>query len=210
VLNKEIPFLRIGLPLCCGIITGLYFKPDTIFLVSAGIVIVSGFLASLFYNKYQTNLIFGYSLTTALFTCGLLLYNYEKSSLSTLKPEQAILACTVSDFPEEKENSFRLTVKLNSMITLTGQEAIEGSMILYKKKDSSVTSLLPGDLLTIRCTPVEIANRGNPNEFDYKFYLENQGIRYYAFTSSLDFISHTVPAHRKLIHRALIIREKII
>ena len=40
--------------------------------------------------------------------------------------------------------------------------------------------------------------------------MENQGIRYYAFTSSRDIISHIVPDHRKLIHRALIIREKII
>ena len=210
MLNKEIPFLRIGLPLCAGIISGLYIKPDTIFLVSAAAGIVSGFLASLFYNKYQTNLIFGYSMTIALFTCGLLLYTNEKNSLSTLNPEQAIFVCTLSDFPEEKENSYRLTVKMNRKISSDGTEAVEGSMILYNKKDSSVISLLPGDQLIIKCTPVEIANRGNPDEFDYRFYMENQGVKYYAFTSSHDIISHIVPGHRKLIHRALIIREKII
>ena len=210
MLHKEIPFLRIGLPLCAGIISGLYIKPDIIFLVLAAIIIVSGFFASLFYNKYQTNLIFGYSLTISFFTCGLLLYNNEKNSISTLNPEQALFVCTLSDFPEEKENSFRLTVNLNRRITRDGPEAVEGSMILYNKKDSSVTSLLPGDLLIIKCTPVEIVNRGNPNEFDYRFYMENQGIRYYAFTNSRDIISHIVPGHRKLAHRALIIREKII
>jgi competence protein ComEC len=71
-------------------------------------------------------------------------------------------------------------------------------------------SFLPGDLMIIKCTPVEISNRGNPYEFDYRFYMENQGIRFYAFTSSSDIIKHSIPAHRKLIHRALIIREKII
>jgi competence protein ComEC len=40
--------------------------------------------------------------------------------------------------------------------------------------------------------------------------MENQGIRYCAFTSGRDIISHIVPSHRKLAHRALIIREKII
>ena len=210
MLHKEIPFLRIGLPLCAGIISGLYLKQDIISLVLVVILIITGFCISLFYNKYRTNLVFGFSLTLALFTCGLLLYTNEKESISTLKPEQTLFACTLSDYPEEKENSIRLKVKLNRMIIQDKSETIEGSMILYNKKDSSVNSFLPGDLLVIRCTPVEITNRGNPNEFDYRFFMENQGIKYYAFTRDRDIISHIIPVNRKLIHRALIIREKII
>ena len=210
MLHKEIPFLRIGLPLCAGIISGLYIKPDLIFLLIAFITIVSGFLASLFYNKSLTNQIFGYSLTVSLFISGLLLYTNEKDNISNFKPEQTVLTGSLTDYPEEKENSLRLIVKLNRKITTEGPFAIEGSMILYNKKDSSVSSFLPGDLLIFKCTPVEIVNRGNPNEFDYRFYMENQGIRYYAFTRGRDIISHIVPRHRKLVHRALIIREKII
>jgi competence protein ComEC len=40
--------------------------------------------------------------------------------------------------------------------------------------------------------------------------MENQGIKYFALTNSHDIIRHVVPAHRKLIYRALMIREKII
>jgi competence protein ComEC len=210
VLHKEIPFLRIGLPLCTGIISGLYFEPGPGFLVAAVIVIVSGFFVSIFYNKTQTNPIFGYSLTISLFICGMLLYSKEKNRISTLKKEEATYSCTLSDFPEEKENSFRLTVKLSRKITTNGIEAAGGSMVLYYKKDSLDTSFIPGDLLTIRCTPVEITNRGNPEEFDYRFFMRNHGIRYYAFTSGRNIISHIVPDHRKIAHRALIIREKII
>ncbi|HEY5469047.1 MAG TPA: ComEC/Rec2 family competence protein [Bacteroidales bacterium] len=210
MLHKEIPFLRIGLPLCLGIISGLYFKPGIIFLVIGFIVIFSGFLFSLFFNKYQTNQVFGYTLTISLFLSGLILYTNEKNSISTLKPEKTIFTCTLSDYPEEKENSFRLNVKLNNIITGNKSEAVNGSLILYNKKDTSATPLLPGDLLIIRCTPVEIANRANPYEFDYRFYMENQGIRYYAFMNSRDIIRHIIPVHRKLIHRALIVREKII
>jgi competence protein ComEC len=210
VLHKEIPFLRIGLPLCCGIISGLYIKPDITFLVIAVVIIISGFSLSLFFNKYQTNLLFGYTLTISLFTCGLLLYTNEKTGISTLKPEKTIFTGTLSDYPEERENSFRLIVKLNRKIKGDSYEAVNGSILLYNKKDSSGTSLLPGDILIIKCTPIEIQNRGNPFEFDYKFFMENLGIRYYAFTSSGDIINHIIPHHRKLIHRALIIREKII
>ena len=210
MLHKEIPFLRIGLPLCCGIISGLYIKPDITFLVIAAVIIISGFSLSLFFNKYQTNLFFGYTLTISLFTCGLLLYTNEKAGISTLKPEKTIFTGTLSDYPEERENSFRLIVKLNRKIKGDSSEAVNGSILLYNKKDSSGTSLLPGDILIIKCTPIEIQNRGNPYEFDYKFFMENLGIRYYAFTSSRDIINHIIPHHRKLIHRALIIREKII
>ncbi len=210
MLHKEIPFLRIGLPLCAGIISGLYIKPDITFLVIAGIFIISGFLFSLFFNNYIVNPIFGYTLSISLFTCGLLLYTNEKDSISTLKPEKTLFTGTLSEYPEEKENSFRLVVKLNRRIKGDKTEAIKGSILLYNKKDSSTASMLPGDMLMIRCTPVEITNRANPYEFDYRFFMENQGIRYYAFTNSNDFIKHIIPIHRKLIHKALIIREKII
>jgi competence protein ComEC len=210
VLYKEIPFLRIGLPLCLGIVTGLYFKPGTLFLACTGFIIISGFLLSLFFNKYLTNPVFGCSLTFSLFVSGLLLYTNEKSSMTILKTSESVFTCTLSDYPEEKENTYLLKVKLNSIIEGIKAERVKGSMLLYNKKDSQTATLLPGDLLIIRCTPVEIANRGNPNEFDYRFFMENQGISYCAFTNSKDFIRHTIPVHRKLIHRALITRERII
>ncbi len=43
-----------------------------------------------------------------------------------------------------------------------------------------------------------------------RFYMENRGIRYYAFTDSSDISGFSVPEKRKLVHSALIIREKII
>jgi competence protein ComEC len=210
VLHKEIPFLRIGLPLCAGIISGLCFKPDLTFLVLISVIISTGFLISLFFNKYQINLIYGLSLTLAFWLCGLILYTFEKSSLSILKNEKTIFASTLCDYPEEKENTFMIRVNLVCKIEKERSEAVKGSMVLYHKKDSSVSSMIPGDLLIFRCTPVEILNRSNPYEFDYRFFMENQGIRYYAFTNSKDLIKHLTPPNRKLIPRALIIRQKII
>ena len=87
---------------------------------------------------------------------------------------------------------------------------VKGSMLLYNRKDSTVASLLPGDILMVDCTPLQIANRGNPYEFDYRFFMENHGIKYYAFTAGRNISLIGIPKVRKLIHRALIIREKII
>jgi len=210
VLHKEIPFLRIGLPLCAGIISGLYLNPDILVLILIAIIILSGFSLSLFFNAYQKNILFGFTMTLTLFMYGLIIYKNEKNSLSVLAPERSAFLCTLSDYPEEKGNSFMLTVKLDRKIKQNGNEAVNGSMLLYFKKDSSVSSYIPGDILMIKCTPVEITNRNNPCEFDYKFYMENHGIKYYAFANSTDILRHYIPGNRKLIHYSLIVREKII
>lgn len=210
MLHKEIPFLRIGLPVCAGIVTGLYINPDTIFLVIIFIALVPGFCFSFLLKKTLNDQIFGYTLTLALFICGLLLYTNEINNISTLKPEEAFFFCTLEDFPEEKANSNRMVIKLKSRITSYGYESVRGSLIIYNKKDYLNTSFLPGDQIILKCTPVEFTNRGNPYEFDYKFYMKNQGIRYYAFTTNNDIIRHSAPPHRKLRHRALILRDNII
>ncbi len=210
MLHKEIPFLRIGLPLCIGIVSGLYLTPGNLFLVSVSAIVLICFIISLYYNKFQTNQLFGYTLTLSLILCGFLLYKHEKNSISVLKPEQTIFYCVVSDYPVEKENTIMLNVELKERILNERIEPLEGSMVLYNRKDSSVNSFLPGDLMVVKCTPQEIVNRGNPFEFDYKFYMENQGIKYYAFTNKQNILGYKMPDHRKLVHKALILREKLI
>jgi competence protein ComEC len=168
------------------------------------------FIISLYFNKNQTNFLYGLTVTLTLFIYGLLIYRNEKDTISVLASERSDFVCTLSDFPENKGYSNMLTVKLNSKITPTGNVPVKGSLLIYNKKDSSINSFIPGDILLIRCTPIEITNRNNPYEFDYKFYMENRGIKYCAFTNSRDILKHIIPTSRKLTHNALIIREKII
>ena len=210
MLHKEIPFLRILVPLCLGIITGLYFTPGVFLLVVIAIFVVAGFCISLFFNRYQSNLFYGITFTLSMFVFGLTIYTIEKGRLSLLDPEPATFLCMLSDYPEEKENSYKLTVRLRQKIEKTGNIRLNGSLIVYNRKDSMPPSFLPGDYLIIKCTPIEIINRANPNEFDYRSYMENQGIKYFAFTQSSNIPGHIVPKRRNLAHRALIIRESII
>ena len=151
-----------------------------------------------------------YRFTISLFVCGLMLYHNEKNCLSVFKSEQTTFQGTLSDYPQEKGNSIMLTLKLSKKITPESAVAVKGSIILYNKKDNSLQPYLPGDILNIKCTPIEISNRGNPYEFDYRFYMENHDIKYYAFTSGKNILCHSSPVRRKLIYKALIVREKII
>ena len=196
--------------MCAGIISGLYFSPGPVLLITSCILIVSAFSLSLFFNRLEANIIYGWSLAASLFICGNLLYNNEKNRISILNPEETILSGTVSDYPAEKSKSYLLILKLNARITDKGSEPVRGSILLYHKKDSLAPALMPGDIIFIKCRPSEISVRGNPYEFDYRFYMESQGTKYYAHTSTESVLRYSSPKHRKLIYKALILRERII
>lgn len=210
MLYKEIPFLRIVVPLCLGIISGMLFNPGLSFFITLIILTLSGFFLSLFYNAQLINYSFGIAIFISFFTCGLILITSEKAGISSLKSEQTTFVSTLSDFPVEKENTFMVSIKLNKTISGGVKKNVTGSLVLYHRKDSVIRTMLPGDILLIRCTPLEIVNRGNPYEFDYKSFMASKGIRYYAFTGTQNIIAHTIPEHRKLKYSALIIRERII
>jgi competence protein ComEC len=210
VLNKEIPFLRLTVPLCAGIISGRYLEPGISFAVISLIVLVPGFLYSLHFNKCNLNLVYGYSLSGALFVCGSALYTNQMNRLSDLANRTGTYIVELSDYPEEKTNSFRLTGKLKVLIGEAGNKPLRGSLIFNSRKEPFITGLLPGDYLRIKFTPVPLTNRGNPDEFDYRFYMANRGIRYSGFISSENLENYSHPVHRKLRHSALIIRDKII
>jgi competence protein ComEC len=146
----------------------------------------------------------------ALYICGLLLYANEKKSLSQLKEKPAIYNGILTDYPEEKANSIKIVLKLNSALYGSKPEPVKGSILIYLRKDNIRRRFLPGDLLKIRLTPSPIRNRGNPYEFDYRFYMENLGIKYSAYASPEDVLGSVRPGRRAPRYRALIIREKII
>ncbi len=193
-----------------GIITGLYVTPDDQFFILASIIILISFGACLFYNRQLTNHIYGFTLFLALFTCGLLMYTKEKSSISKFEHEEALFSGILSDYPEKKNKSYLLVMKLDKMINENGERPVNGSLMVYYITDTIPPIFSPGDRFDIKCTPVEITSRGNPYEFDYRFYMETRGIRYMAFIDENDIIRFDPGVDISLKHRALMIRNRII
>lgn len=210
MLHREIPFLRICVALCSGIVAGLYIEPASIIPVSAIILFLFLLLAGQKIRGLQETNFFGVVLMTGLFCCGLTLYDHEKKSLSTLDSEEAVYRCIIDDYPEKKPSSMLMTVELDAIISEAGLQRINGSLLLYHRDKEAINTFLPGNILYIKLNPVPITNRGNPYEFDYKFYMENQGIRYLAYTSGDDIIEQQYPSTRRPSHKGLIIRHKII
>jgi competence protein ComEC len=210
VLHKEIPFLRILIPLISGIIAGLYLALPLWPVIISLILIAALIMFRLVSHNSQTDYLSGLALTLSLAFCGYLLYSIEKQKINTFKLKQTDFLCTLSDYPEPRGNSYRVKARLDAVIEKSELKTVSGSMLLYIKNDTSIAAMLPGDILKFSCLPSEITNRGNPCEFDYKFYMENQGIRYLAFISKKDIKERYVPVRREIKHRALIIRESII
>lgn len=210
MLFKEIPFLRIIIPLCLGIISGMLFAPGRAAVIILIVIIIAGFSFSLFYNIRPENPVFGIVIFIAFFACGLVLINNEKNGISRLESEPTTFLSTISDFPFEKESTYMVTIDLNKVISGGIKRSVTGTVLLYHRKDSIIKKMLPGDILLIKCTPLEIENRGNPYEFDYKSFMASKGIKYYAFTGKNNIIGFTSPKHRNLKYSALIIRERII
>jgi len=210
VLIKEIPFLRIVVPLCLGILSGVYFPSgkiiSAIFLVAA----LTGLVVSLLFNKYLVNIVYGAFLSVLLFFAGHLLYRTDKEKLSTLDQIRREYICTISEYPELRGKSLRVIARLKYDADNRTVKPLHGSLLIYFKTDPVVMTFIPGDVLKLKCTPLEIVNRGNPCEFDYRFYMENKGIRYYAFSGVDDITGYYSPEKRTLLQRALIIRRRII
>jgi competence protein ComEC len=210
VLYNKIPFLRICVPLIAGIIVAYFFRPQVLVLVITGSAILFGFIVSLFFNDRLTNIIFGSFFFAAVFTTGIILFTLEMNSISVLTPRKTLFCAIIKDYPEKKGNSVMVQVKLKEILDEENPGKVKGSLILYHNDESVIPAYSPGDILILRCTPLEIKNSGNPDEFDYRFYMERRDTRYYAFTGRADIISHIAPGRRNLKYLSLMVRENII
>lgn len=196
--------------MCLGIISGRYFHPNEktiIILLISTLLLIS---TSIFFNKRIKNYYFGVSLSVALLIAGNLLYNNEKSGYSVFEAKESVFLCSLTDYPEEKANTFCLNVKLLKKFDGNEFVPVKGLMFLYHRKTDTLNNILPGDNLVIKCTPIIYTNNGNPYEFDYRFYLENRGINYYAFTNNSDILKTGAPTKRTLRNHAFIIRNRIV
>ena len=92
----------------------------------------------------------------------------------------------------------------------SAQYSPHGSLLLYFMSDTLPSRWQPGDRLTVRITPKPAENNGNPCEFNYRRYLEGQGVRYLGFFRAGDIIEYQ-PANRlTLRERSLVAAHRMI
>lgn len=82
----------------------------------------------------------------------------------------------VYDPPVEKENSVKITLELLGQGTDEDVVVASGRVMAYFRKTESALNLGYGDLLAFFAPLEELSPPKNPDEFDYRKYLERRGI----------------------------------
>ena len=193
---KEAPFLRLIIPFISGIIVQWYFQPPI-----SVIQIAFAFLIGLYilfqltkrfvqFSLYWLN---GVAINVLLFLIGTMLTYYrdvshQQNSITNYYRNGDTTIVTLQEPLSEKEKSFKALSSVQYLANNTIVKPVDGSILLYFKKDSSLSRLNYGSQIIFTKPLQPIKNSGNPGCFDYQRYCAFQGIYYQAFLKPGEFV----------------------
>jgi competence protein ComEC len=192
---REIPFLRLLVPLCAGVIV---YELLPRFAMAACITALTSFAVMtlrLSRKDYSSDTLFGALLAIFIFSAGYLLRLNDLRRCGHLADTRQTITVRLSEYPHKKTASYSFTAAIVSVAGSDVTAAPRGSLLLYFISDTLPSRWKPGDLLQLRLTPHMIKNNGNPCEFNYSRYMEGRGIRYNGFFRARDIAGH-MPAER--------------
>ncbi len=193
---REMPFVRLFIPLALGILVAEFWQPDspvfvnTMLLLSMLCVVFFVFKKAVFHWRW----LFGIPLSIFMSLLGFQSIYYQ-NELHNPNHFQSVLGDDEDKFilgvvtdHIEKATNFRLTIAVQKM----GGEAdslhsVSGNLLLYLKKDT-LHDVSPqyGDLILANVKPREVEPPKNPDAFDFKNYLHHQNIHYQSFIQTDD------------------------
>jgi len=191
---SQIPFVRILLPFATGIIAELYSPAHSLFFY-AGIV---SLLLLFLWNwrdkvkgaSFPLRWVNGALTAIFLFSSGYCLTLLRTPSESKIyvgnmhgEGRDSMLVTLVS-IPQEKQRTVKATGEITGIIKNGKITKSTGRALFYLQKDSASGKLNYGDELLVCSQLKEIEPPSNPDEFDYKSYLQTQGINYECYVPS--------------------------
>ena len=186
------PFFRLIIPFVLGILASVYTDlhfglPHHFYLVFAVLFMIPVML-SYFVKSWQMRWVPG--MLTALFLVlagfSLTVYHTPKYHPLNISNRQEILGVYLLRITEpltEKENSYKTTGELISVIDSGDKRPLGGEVLIYFEKDSLANSLRYGDKIIVNARISEVSPPGNPHQFNYKRFLANSGIYHQVYIS---------------------------
>jgi competence protein ComEC len=209
VQQGEVPFLRLVVPLCAGIIISDFSGHCLLPGVVCSMTAMAGMMLSYVCGDKGRSYLFGVSMFLLLTGTGYMLHQTEEKNHSTLAEKEGIYLLRLKDYPEKKAKSYSFFASIEA----SGEGLSlhpKGNLLVYLSADSISETLKPGDRLLVKIIPEPVVNRGNPCEFDYVRYLAGHKIRYSAFLNKEKIISHTSPPGRSVSEYSLIAARKLV
>ncbi len=191
---KSVPFFKILFPYCIGICFALQIGfSNNIHVISIASIIfmMAAFLFQKYYKQHQLlkKTIYIISVNIFLFSLAFescYLYNDKNNSnhyshyLSS-HPQPFIV--TVDEVPVVSEKFIKLWVKVNVVEFENRWHYAEGRTIVYVRQDSTL-KLNVGNKLMINSKFSYLNEPKNPNEFNYKQFLESKNVFHTVFNES--------------------------
>ncbi len=171
---QNIPFLRITIAFAFGIIIASNIAIDpTIVLIFLFATLFFLILVNAFF-RYSLTLVFGWCTLLFFIFCGMFIsQRYNKNPVLC---EQGYFAAVLLEKPQEKANSYKSTLQIETAFHSNQVQAANETVIAYFAKNDSIHALQAGDIILFDKTPQIIENKNNPHEFDYKNYLKKKRI----------------------------------
>ena len=189
----QIPFVRIVIPMSIGIGINMFFPipiPACIGIFSISLLLL--LIVWKFYSYKFYNLSFGVFLNLFLYTVGAAIHtshNHLNYQTHFTKTNGEYLLLDINEPGQIRKNSIKCRAKVLQVISKGYNQAVDGNIILYFEKDSSLLPQLSyGSRLLIKNTSQEIKGPQNPFEFNYKRYLAFNQIYQQAFILKNNFI----------------------
>jgi competence protein ComEC len=200
---KAIPFLKIIVPYIIGIIFFLKFglipHLHQAFFLTIILWIISFMIQYFAKQKRQlkkiayiiiTNAILFFLAHEACFLYNAKNYCNHYTHYVSSQPQSFIT--TINDIPVITKKFIKLSVSINSVEFDSKWHFTNGNTIIYLKNDSTLKPTL-GNTLFLKAKFSYVTTPKNPNEFDYKSFLEKKNIFHTVYANSCDvqIISNT-------------------
>lgn len=200
---RDIPFLRLYAPLCAGVLAAETAPAaDTAAWILLAVA-AAAMTIRIAYKGYFTDLVYGCAVISFLMASGYLLHTSGKRRITAFDERRDTFLVRVAEYPEKKSSGHAFRAKIISAGAEGNEYHPAGSLLLYFISDTITPEWKPGDRLLIRTTPRPVRNNGNPCEFNYRRYLEGQGVRYLGFIRSNDIVEYRPSAYLTLRERSL-------
>ncbi len=191
---KSIPFFKILFPFVVGIFYsfrfGIFQHLHQLCLLSLACLIVAflfqKFYKPGFYFKKGIYIFFVHVFLFLLANEACYLYNAKNNpnhySHFVSRNNQSVIA-TINDVPVATEKFIKLSININAIELENKWHYVTGKTIVYLKNDSTKT-LSVGEAIFLRAKFSYVNAPKNPDEFDYKTFLENKNIFHVLYTKS--------------------------
>ena len=192
-----IPFVRIIIPFCSGILlyllAGFHFPEWVVYGTALLTIILHAALNRRILRIYRFAPYAGFVFQATLFiSANHLCYssydlNHDDHYIQ-LMDESDLAVVKVTEPISEKEKTLKAEVRLVALHYDGSWTRCEGKAILYLKKDTKAYTVNYGDFLLIQNRLSEIPLPKNPDEFNYRKYLSCKEVFASAFLNETNWL----------------------